>query len=202
MVQSSLAASSGNELSVIAMPSWSSLKKNDSVILLDSSSSEENEEPKKNDSVILLDPSSAEDNEEANRPAVKVEKTGSDDTGSKKRKACDMIWREHTGFGLCRGSNQLPCSFGKDGLPAQAGPCSRCDLCSSEALEALHDGMPQRVTHLLSNLHGKPLKHAFVRIKIVLGKAAEADYKMRRHRVLQRRNPHRPKRAPRKPVKA
>ncbi|CAE7446203.1 unnamed protein product, partial [Symbiodinium sp. CCMP2456] len=178
------------------MSSWSSLKKGGKVISLDTSSSEENKEPNSpvNEEAAEGKEAAVASKAESHMPAVKVEKTEPDDTSSKKRKACDMIWREHTGFGLCRGSNQLPCSFGKDGLPAQAGPCSRCDLCSSDALEALHDGMPQRVTHLLSNLHGKPLKHAFVRIKIVLGKAAEADYKMRRQRVLQRRNPHRPKR--------
>ena len=166
------------------------------VISLDASSSEENKDAKCR---AIEESVEGEDVPMACPPAVKVESTKSADIPVKKRQACDIIWGEHDGFGLCRGSNQLRCYFGLDGLPAQAGPCGRCDFCSSDALEALHDNMPQRITHLLSNIHGKPLQHAFVRIKIVLGEAAQTDYKMRRERVMQRRNPNRPKRASRKP---
>ena len=121
---------------------------------------------KKEDNVISLDDSDGEPaieskndtgpNEET-ETAVKAETPDDDEANFRKRKAHHMLWGEHEGHGFCRGSNQLPCCFGVAGSPAQASPCGRCDLCSSDSLEALHEGMPQRITHLLANLSGKPL---------------------------------------------
>ena len=101
------------------------------------------------------------------------------------------------GFGQCEGSNQLPCCFGADGSPANAAPNGRCDLCSKDNLKCLHEDLPQQITHLLVNLKDKPLQHALVRIKLVLGDAAREDYSRRRERALHRRDPNRPKRGKR-----
>ena len=98
------------------------------------------------------------------------------------------MWGPHTGFGLCTGSNQLPCYFGLDGTPTNAGPDGRCDLCSADALAGLHDGMQQRITHLLTQLTAKPLQHALIRIGEILGPEARADYKMRRDRALKKQH--------------
>ena len=118
-------------------------------------------------------------------------------TPSKKRRGCQMLWGELEGHGSCKGSNQLPCYFGKDGHAASAGPDGRCDLCSSECMLALHREMPQRLTHLLTQLEGKPLQHALVRVKIVLGEDAKNMYEKNRARALHRRDPDRPTRGPR-----
>ena len=108
-----------------------------------------------------------------------------------------MLWDELAGHGLCGGSNQLPCCFGNNGLPANAGPDGRCDLCSGDSMRALRDQMPQRLTRILVKLEGKPLQHALIRIKLMLGESAKDDYQHRRDRALRRRNPDRPTRGPR-----
>ena len=108
-----------------------------------------------------------------------------------------MLWGELEGHGSCTGSNQLPCYFGKDGHAASAGPDGRCDLCSSESMLALHSEMPQRLTHLLTRLEGKPLQHALVRVKLVLGEDVKNMYEKNRARALHRRNPDKPTRGPR-----
>ena len=130
---------------------------------------------------------------------VKVELADEEGRDANKKKARYTFWAAHEGFGLCKGSNQLPCCFGPDGKPANAAPNGRCDLCSTDNLEALHDGMPQKITHLLADLEGKPLQHALIRVGIALGPEARAEYSMRRERAVRRRNPGRPKRGPRKP---
>ena len=131
--------------------------------------------------------------------SVKVELADEEGRDANKKKARYTFWAAHEGFGVCKGSNQLPCCFGPDGKPANAAPNGRCDLCSTDNLEALHDGMPQKITHLLADLDGKPLQHALIRVGIALGPEARADYSMRRDRAVRRRNPGRPKRGPRKP---
>ena len=108
-----------------------------------------------------------------------------------------MLWGELEGHGSCTGSNQLPCCFGKDGHAASAGPDGRCDLRSSESTLALHGEMPQRLTHLLTQLEGKPLQHALVRVKLVLGEDVKDMYEKNRARALHRRNPDKPTRGPR-----
>ena len=65
------------------------------------------------------------------------------------------------------------------------------------SLKCLHEDLPQQITHLLVNLKDKPLQHALVRIKLVLGDAAREDYSRRRERALHRRDPNRPKRGKR-----
>ena len=120
-----------------------------------------------------------------------------DNANRQKRKGSDMLWGGLDGHGPCIGSNQLPCCFGCNGHPANAGPDGRCDLCSGDALRALHEHMPQRVTHLLVALQGKPLQHALIRVKIIFGEAAMNDYDNRRQRALHRRDPNRPSRGPR-----
>ena len=157
----------------------------DSTINVDSSSSEHGPEPSSS-----ARPPVAARGEESETPAPNP-------SGTAKRKACHMLWDELAGHGLCGGSNQLPCCFGNDGLPANAGPDGRCDLCSGDSMRALHDQMPQRLTHILVKLEGKPLQHALVRIKLVLGEGAKDDYNHRRDRALHRRNPDRPTRGPR-----
>ena len=114
-----------------------------------------------------------------------------------KRHGSDLLWGELTGHGICIGSNQLPCYFGTNGGAANAGPDGRCDLCSGDAMRELHRSMPQRLTHLLTGLEGKPLQHALVRLKLVLGETIMAEYQARRQRALHRRDPNRPKRGPR-----
>ena len=100
------------------------------------------------------------------------------------------LWGQHQNCGECSGSNQLPCCFGAAGAPAMAGENGRCDLCTGEIIEMLHATMQQRLTHLISNLTGKPLEHALVRIKMVLGEEARDMYKKRRERALHRRPRH------------
>ena len=100
-----------------------------------------------------------------------------------------LLWGQRQDNGLCSGSNQLPCCFGESGNPAGAGPGGRCDLCTGHVLESLHeDGTfgQARITHLLKQLEGKPLEHALVRIKLVLGEQAKLDYAHRRSRALYR----------------
>ena len=97
------------------------------------------------------------------------------------------MWGEHEGFGMCEGSNQLECCFGRGGEPTAASPDGRCDLCSGDNLRALHMNCQSRVTHLLKQLNGKPLQHALIRIKLVLREAAMQDYENRRLRALHRR---------------
>ena len=108
-----------------------------------------------------------------------------------------MLWGELEGHGSCAGSNQLPCYFGKDGHAASAGLNGRCDLCSVESMRALRSEMPQRLTHLLTQLEGKPLQHALVRVKLVLGEGVKDMYKKNRARALHRRNPDKPTKGPR-----
>ena len=100
-----------------------------------------------------------------------------------------LLWEHHDEHGLCTGSNQLPCCFGVAGAPAGAGPGGRCDLCTTQVLEALHDDGAfgrARITHLLKQLEGKPLEHALVRVKLALGEEAQLDYAHRRARALYR----------------
>ena len=129
--------------------------------------------------------------------AERSEASGKTDPAPRKRRARGLLWDQHEGFGQCEGSNQLPCCFGADGSPANAAPNGRCDLCSKDNLKCLHEDLPQQITHLLVNLKEKPLKHALVRIKLVLGDAAREDYSRRRERALHRRDPNRPKRGKR-----
>ncbi|CAE7364492.1 unnamed protein product [Symbiodinium sp. CCMP2592] len=109
------------------------------------------------------------------------------------------LWGCHSGHGACTGSNQLKCYFGANGQPAKAGPDGRCDLCSSDSLTALYEDPrgQARITYLLKHLDGKNLKHAYARIKIVLGKAIQQDFQFRRQRAL-RRSLQRPKAMPKK----
>ena len=100
------------------------------------------------------------------------------------------LWGQRQDCGECRGSNQLPCCFGPNGHAAMAGLNGRCDLCSGEIIEMLHATMQQRLTHLIANLTGKPLEHALVRIKMVLGSEARDMYERRRERALHRRPRH------------
>lgn len=133
---------------------------------------------------------------------VKLEKVDSksyaptEDEGScktqrtiQKHAQLSLLWGQRQDNGLCSGSNQLPCCFGESGNPAGAGPSGRCDLCTGHVLESLHeDGTfgQARITHLLKQLEGKPLEHALVRIKLVLGEQAKLDYAHRRSRALYR----------------
>ena len=135
-------------------------------------------------------PSNEAGDQQGGQPALRVPST-SVTTG------CSMLWGELSGHGLCKGSNGLPCYFGENGHPANAGPNGRCDLCSGEAMRGLHEHMPQRLTHILTKLQGRPLQHALIRIKLVLGESIKNDYQHRRDRALHRRNPDRPTRGPR-----
>ncbi len=107
------------------------------------------------------------------------------------------LWGGHAGE-QCSGSNQLPCCFGPNGQPAAAGHNGRCDLCSGEVIEMLHCQMQQRLTHLIVELTGKPLEHALIRLKMILGAEASEMYRRRRERALHRRRADRPRRGPRK----
>ena len=109
--------------------------------------------------------------------------------------AIRALWGQHQDYGHCRGSNQLPCCFGSNGQAAMAGPNGRCDLCTGEVIEMLHASMQQRLTHLLADLAGKPLEHALIRLKMILGTEARDMYESRRRRAVHRRtqkkkNPH------------
>lgn len=100
-----------------------------------------------------------------------------------------LLWEHHDEHGFCTGSNQLPCCFGVAGAPAGAGPGGRCDLCTTQVLEALHEDSTfgrARITHLLKQLEGKPLEHALIRVKLALGQEAQLDYAHRRARALYR----------------
>ena len=101
--------------------------------------------------------------------------------------ATRALWGQHQDYGHCRGSNQLPCCFGLNGQAAMAGPNGRCDLCTGEVIEMLHASTQQRLTHLLADLTGKPLEHALIRLKMVLGTEARDMYESRRRRAIHRR---------------
>jgi len=121
---------------------------------------------------VVIDISSEEDNaQETSQPLAAFLKA---------------MWRDHEGHGACTGSNELPCCFGKDGQAANAGPDGRCDLCSGPTIRMLHEHSyaHRRLTFLLKQLHGRPLLHALVRIKLVLGPEARDIYRKRRMAAL------------------
>lgn len=186
------------------MSTWPSLTKGTGkTVSLDSSSSEQGTSskpgPAASGAMIPAETVTAGSSSEQEAPdppaAGIVVPSTSDEPIPKKRRV--VFWEEHEGFGLCKGSNQLPCCFGSAGKPANAAPSGRCDLCDADVLKAFHDGPQMRITHLLANLEKKPLLHALARIRLVLGNEARDDYINRRKRTLQRRNPDRPKRGPR-----
>ena len=113
-----------------------------------------------------LDAATLEDCADEAPETVEVAPTSSSAPGDagapagRRRRVHGGIWGQHSGYGICGGLNQLPCCFGDDGGPANAAACGRCDLCSGDALRLLHNDMPQRITHLLCELDGKPLAHA------------------------------------------
>ena len=106
----------------------------------------------------------------------------SEDSEYRLRGGLQHLWGAHRGHGDCMGSNQLKCYFGSKHHPAKAGPNGCCDLCSSDSLAALtSDPRGQaRITYLLKHLEGKSLQHAYVRIKLVLGEAGHAHFRVAR----------------------
>ena len=152
-------------------------------MVLDSSDEDENRtvktepaaasRPNKPDAAEVIEISSEEDG-------------GAEETPKPLPAFLKAMWRDHEGHGTCTGSNELPCCFGKEGKAANAGPDGRCDLCSGTTIRMLrgHPYAYRRLTFLLKQLHGKPLLHALVRIKLVLGPQARDLYKERRRAAL------------------
>ncbi|CAE7352562.1 pif1 [Symbiodinium sp. CCMP2592] len=96
----------------------------------------------------------------------------------------------------CSGREGHGCIFGVDGA-ALATTSDRCDICCNKTLKGMIEQAPEKMTKLLAALEPAALQKALEYIEKDFENSVAKDFESRVARAHRRRDPARPKRAPR-----